>query len=237
MTALLAPSLHVVQSLVAGNNPSSTLPTPPDGRKIERLWVITNEADLEEKGPCFDTARLETPIRGWRVTSDGELFLRISGHEPGTPVRVVLDYETSLERARRLRLPLFDPSVHVIHRITAGNHHRNALPEPPPGRKLERVWTVIDESLLKQIGPGRNTAFPEDEGHDWQLNADGTLRFFSRVVEMNQQADVVLDYQTAAEMNERLQLPRFDPDTGQPLGRPYEPEAAQSPAPRVRRPR
>jgi hypothetical protein len=237
MPALLVPSLHVVQSLVVGDNPASVLPVAPEGRPIERLWVVTNEADLEEKGPCFDTARLENPSRGWRVKADGALFLRIAGQEPGTPVRVVLDYETPLERARRLNLPLFDPSVHVIHRITAGNQHRNALPEPPPGRKLERIWTVIDESLLKQIGPGRNTAFPEDEGHDWLLNPDGTLRFFSRVVEMNQEADVVLDYQTAAEMNERMRLPRFDPQTGQPLGRPAAPEAVEAPAPRAPRPR
>ena len=58
-----------------------------------------------------------------------------------------------------------------------------------------------------------------------------------RVVEMNQEADVVLDYQTAAEMNERMRLPRFDPQTGQPLGRPAAPEAVEAPAPRAPRPR
>lgn len=232
MPSLLMPDLHLVQSLVVGDNPSTGLPVAPSGRKVERVWVVLDEAGLAEKGPCFETARLENPIRGWRLKSDGSLTLRVAGQEPGTPVKVVLDYETTLERAQRLEQALFDPAVHVVHRITAGNHHRNPLPEPPAGRKLERIWTVIDEPLLKQIGPGRTTAFPEDEHHDWLLNADGTLRFFSRVVEIDQEVNVVLDYQTAPEMEERMKLPRFDPNTGEPTAF----HAKPSPAPAVEAP-
>ena len=223
MPSLLLPDLHLVQSLQIGNNPASSLPVAPQGRKVERVWTVVDEEALQDKGPCFETARLEMPSSVWRQNSDGSLTFRPRGAPTGE-VKVVLDYETALERARRLQPPLFDPAVHVLHRITAGNHHRNTIPEAPTGRMLERIWTVVDEDLLKQIGPsrgpGRNSAFPEDRNHDWVINADGTLRFFSRVVETDQEVVIVLDYQTAAELDERMKIPRFDPDTGKPLGAP-----------------
>ena len=237
MTSLFDPSLHLVHSIVVGDNPISSLPQVPAGRKVERVWTVLDEAALADKGPCFETARLELESRVWRVKSDGSMLFRAQGVEPGTSVRVVLDYETTLERAVRLRLPLFDPTLHVIHHIRAGNRHHNPLPVPPEGRKLERVWTVLNEDLLKQMGPGPKAAFPEDAVHDWQINADGSLRFYSRIVEIDTEVNIVLDYETAAEMAERRKIPRFHPDTGEPVGIPSgpveaEPSKARSPRPR-----
>jgi len=218
MSPLLLPDLHVVHAIVVGDNPASALPQAPVGRKVERVWTLLDESALAEKGPCFETARLESDMRVWRVKPDGTLNFKVQGVEPGTPVRVVLDYETMLERATRLGLGLFDPTLHVIHRIRAGNQHHNPLPEAPAGRKIERVWTVLNEDLLKQMGPGPKAAFPEDMVHDWMLNNDGTLRFYSRVVEVDTEVNVVLDYETAAESAERRKIPRFHPDTGEPIG-------------------
>lgn len=239
MTPLFDPSLHLVHSIVVGDNPVSSLPRAPAGRKVERVWTVLDEAALADKGPCFETARLELESRVWRVKSDGTLNFRVQGVDSGTPVRVVIDYETTLERALRLRLPLFDPALHVIHPIRAGNRHQNPLPVPPEGRKLERVWTVLNEDLLKQMGPGPRAAFPEDAVHDWQLNPNGSLRFYSRIVEVDTEVNIVLDYETAAEMAERRKIPRFHPDTGEPVSLPSapvqsedEPSKARSPRPR-----
>lgn len=237
MTLLFDPSLHVVHSIRVGDNSASSLPQAPTGRKVERVWTVVDESALAEKGPCFETARLELESRVWRVKSDGSLSFRSQGVEPGTPVRVVLDYETSLERAQRLGLSLFDPTVHVIHSITAGSHHHNVLPQAPVGRKIERVWTVLNEDLLKEGGPGQRATFPEDALHDWQLNKDGTLRFYSRIVEVDTEVKIVLDYETAAEMAERRKIPRFHPETGEPIGAKSEAVSLEGDSPKARAPR
>lgn len=114
--------------------------------------------------------------------------------------------------------PLFNPDVHVLHRLRAGRAHANALPARRDGRALMRVWTVMDADLLARIGPVHNqSAFLEDRVHDWVLDAQGCLRFFSRVVDTDAEVDVVLDYETIPEMQARRAVARFDPATGRKL--------------------
>jgi hypothetical protein len=110
--------------------------------------------------------------------------------------------------------------LHVVHRIMAGNTHRNVLPTPPAGRSLQRIWTLINADLLVEVGPVHNrSAFLEDRNHDWQINPDGTLRFYSRVVETNAPVDIVLDYETTLERDARMKQATgaFDPATGKRL--------------------
>src|SRR5690606_24379407 len=96
--------------------------------------------------------------------------------------------------------------------------HANALPVRQDGRPLVRVWTVMDADLLARIGPVHNkSAFLEDRVHDWVLDSQGFLRFFSRVVETDSEVDVVLDYETIPEMRARQAVVRFDPATGRGL--------------------
>ncbi len=108
--------------------------------------------------------------------------------------------------------------LHVTHRIRAGRAHCNVLPPAPEGRKLMRIWTVIDGEKLNLYGPIHNfSAFLEDRFHDWLLNSDGTLRFYSRVVGTDDEVEVVLDYETIAEQTIRRSTPVFDPMTGKRL--------------------
>lgn len=111
----------------------------------------------------------------------------------------------------------FDPALHQIHRALVGGH--TALPEPPPGRRLRRVWRVLDIDRLRQDGPvhGR-TAFLEDEGHDWKITPSGELRYSTRQAQVGEWLDILLDYSTDMEHLARQARPRFDPMTGRPLG-------------------
>lgn len=110
--------------------------------------------------------------------------------------------------------------LHVVHRILAGTRHPNILPAAPEGRTLARVWTVIDAVLLTELGPLHNrSAFLEDRVHDWLLDKDGALRYYSRVAETDKEVDIVLDYETGAERDTRLAARRFDPMTGAPAAR------------------
>jgi hypothetical protein len=70
--------------------------------------------------------------------------------------------------------------------ITAGTKHANVIQAPPEGRKVERIWTVIDLKKLADIGPVHNvSAFLEDHLNDYRFNREGHLRYYSRVAETN----------------------------------------------------
>lgn len=108
--------------------------------------------------------------------------------------------------------------LQVLHRVRAGSAHVNVLPPAPEGRELRRIWTVIDLEKLCQVGPIHNrTGFLEDFIHDWRVRPDGTLSFYSRVVEIGQEVDVLLDYETIDERRGRTDKPKFDPNTGEPI--------------------
>ena len=101
--------------------------------------------------------------------------------------------------------PLFDPSLHVRHKIKSGISHANEIPPAPEGQQLRRVWTVMEGADLVGRGLVHNeTAFIEDHRHDWQLDPQGRLVFYSRVVETNTDVDVVLDYEPMPERELRL---------------------------------
>lgn len=110
--------------------------------------------------------------------------------------------------------------LYVVHTITAGTKHANDLPAPPPGRKLQRIWTLIDKDKLDEMGPVQHqSAFLEDRNHDWVINSKGKLRYFSRVVEADSTVQIVLDYETMPERDERMKtqglaIAKFDPKTG-----------------------
>lgn len=108
--------------------------------------------------------------------------------------------------------------LQVLHRVRAGSAEVNVLPPAPEGRTLRRIWTVIDLEKLCKDGPIHNkTAFLEDMVHDWRVRNDGTLSFYSRVVEIGHEVDVLLDYETVEERRARPVKPRFDPNTGEPI--------------------
>lgn len=98
--------------------------------------------------------------------------------------------------------------LHVIHRITAGTRVANPLPHPPENRKLRRVWTLINREKLNEVGPIHNvSAFLEDQIHDYRVVA-GNLHYYSRVAETGKPVDVVLDFETDAEREARLNVRR-----------------------------
>lgn len=109
--------------------------------------------------------------------------------------------------------------LHVIVKIRSGSSNANPLPPPPEGRELRRVWTLLSRSQLVKDGPvHRSSAFLEDRGHDWRIDADGALHYFSGQAPPNQDVEIVLDYETDEECQLRAQAQlRFDPSTGKPL--------------------
>lgn len=113
----------------------------------------------------------------------------------------------------------------VIVKIRSGSSNANPLPPAPEGRELQRVWTLLNRSQLRQEGPvHRSSAFLEDRGHDWRIDVDGALHYSSGQVPPNQDVEIVLDYETDAEreLRERAQM-KFDPNTGKPLPRTTKP--------------
>ena len=102
--------------------------------------------------------------------------------------------------------PLNGPGHYALTTIMAGTRHANPLPTPPEGRKLERIWTVIDREKLTEFGPVHNvSAFLEDHIHDWRIDRDGQLHYYSRVAEIDQPVEVVFDFETTPEMRARFQ--------------------------------
>lgn len=110
-----------------------------------------------------------------------------------------------------------DNSLYVVHQIRSGSNTPNILPPHPQGLELQRVWTLIDEDLLREVGPVHNSsAFLEDCIHDWRLNDKGEFFYYSRVAGVGVDVQVVLDYETSAQRDERRRASRanFDPMTG-----------------------
>lgn len=101
--------------------------------------------------------------------------------------------------------PWSGPGCYVLVSVLSGSRHANPLPEPPPGRKIERIWTLINGEKLARLGPMHQvSAFLEDHIHDWRLDNAGKLHFYSRLAEMNQTVQIVVDYETEDESRRRL---------------------------------
>jgi hypothetical protein len=112
-------------------------------------------------------------------------------------------------------IPSPSPDLREVITITAGTRHANVIPVPPDGRKIERIWTVIDLEKLSAFGPLHNvSAFLEDPIHDYFFDHAGQLHYFSRVAATDAPVDIVLDYETAAEIRARQGLPPRRPRPG-----------------------
>lgn len=205
---------------------TTPLPPPPPGCRLERVWRVLDAQGVQEHGPVHNrTAFLEDQGHDWKVARGSE-GLRYSTRQgnPGEWLDLLLDYRPRLDMeavpprfdpmtGEPVAPPpvltparaAFDPTLHVRVTVRPGLRTANDLPPPPPGRTLQRIWTVIDGERLEAVGPKHNdTGFIEEKHHDWALDPDGRLRFYSRVVETDRPQEVVLDYETAAEMHERL---------------------------------
>lgn len=101
---------------------------------------------------------------------------------------------------------MFLPELHVLATIRTGSQNANPLPPPPEGRTLQRIWTLINEDLLRARGPIHNqSTFLEEKIHDYQI-LKGALHFYSRVVPADADVAIVLDYETLAERDARMAL-------------------------------
>lgn len=108
---------------------------------------------------------------------------------------------------------------YVVHSIRSGSTTPNTLPTPPDGLTLQRVWTLIDEDLLRELGPVHNmSAFLEDRIHDWRINQKGEFFYYSRVKPAGIDVKIVLDYEEGSDRDARMRSSgggaRFDPMTG-----------------------
>lgn len=81
---------------------------------------------------------------------------------------------------------------------------------PFEGKKIQRIWTILDENLLRSgikeethpyyqakldeipLRHGVNV-FLEDPLHDWQIR-NGVFCYYSRIVEKGQQVDLLVEY-------------------------------------------
>lgn len=225
MTTPFDPALHVLHRAQVGAQ--ALLPSPPAGRTLVNVWRVLDAQGLREHGLVHGkTVFLEDQGHDWKVSRSGALRYSTRQAEPGQWLEVLLDYQTPLEARQSATAaparfdpmtgqplsasepamrPPYDPSLHVLFTIQTGLENPTELPEAPDGRQLRRIWTVIDTARLEELGPKHNvTGFMEEKGHDWQLDSEGKLRFYSRMVEKDSQVEVILDYETADEMNERL---------------------------------
>lgn len=226
MTTPFDPELHVFHRAQVGA--STPLPAPPAGRELVNVWRVLDAQAVREHGLVHGkTVFLEDEGHDWKLRASGSLRYSTRQAEPGQWLDILLDYQTPLEARIKARTaparfdpmtgqplpapselpmrPAYDPSLHVLHTIKTGLKQANVLPPPPAGRELRRIWTVIDASRLEELGPQHNlTGFLEEKNHDWSLDEKGQLRFYSRVVETDTSVEVILDYETAAEMNERI---------------------------------
>lgn len=241
MTTPFNPELHVFHRAQVGEQ--TPLPPAPAGRELVNVWRVLDEKALREHGLVHGkTAFLEGHGHDWMLRPGNSLRYSTRQAEKGQWLDVLLDYQTALEARIAARTavarfdpmtgqplanpssepamrPAFDPSLHVLYTIKTGLKQANDLPPPPEGRELRRIWTVIDTSRLEELGPQHNlTGFLEEKNHDWSIDDKGQLRFYSRVVETNASVEVILDYETAAEMNERIKAhaPARKPATPKP---------------------
>lgn len=97
-----------------------------------------------------------------------------------------------------------DHPLFVIHTIRAGNQYQNDIPVPPEGRKVQRVWSLMDADKLAVMGPVHNqSAFLEDRIHDYLIIND-KIQFYSRLVPTHDEVQVVFDYETTPEREARM---------------------------------
>lgn len=86
----------------------------------------------------------------------------------------------------------FDPLV--VATITHGRSHPNDIPACPEGFELKRVWALIDEKRLRDVGlVHRVSAFVEDEGHDYKIR-HGKLYYFSHQSRPGEDCKVVFEF-------------------------------------------
>lgn len=94
--------------------------------------------------------------------------------------------------------------LHLVRTIKAGSRHANDMPDAPEGRKLARMWTVSNREKLDAWGPIHNVnAFLEDHVHDYRVDQEGKVHFYSRVVPTDTDVEVVFDYETRSEAEAR----------------------------------
>lgn len=86
----------------------------------------------------------------------------------------------------------FDPIV--VATITPGRENANPVPECPTGWKLHRVWALLNEDRLREVGlVHRVSAFLEDEGHDYKIR-NGNLHYFSHQARPGQECRIVFEF-------------------------------------------
>lgn len=94
------------------------------------------------------------------------------------------------------------PAVAPSFVILRGVENNTAKPFPLPaesvGRKVRRVWLLLDEGHLIRTGnPVHHVnAFMDDHLHDWELTADGkSLRYYAHSSAKGAVVDVVLEFE------------------------------------------
>ncbi|MNY85694.1 hypothetical protein D3C78_18940 [compost metagenome] len=62
------------------------------------------------------------------------------------------------------------------------------------GKKITRIWTIINETSLQKIGPIHNVnAFLEERIHDWRVHHDN-LHFYGHSGRMGQAHDLFIEF-------------------------------------------
>lgn len=112
----------------------------------------------------------------------------------------------------------------ILRNVICGSRHSRLLAEKPV-----RVATLLSEdSFLKdQLMIHGVNVFLEDFGHDYDWN-NGVFRYFTRVVELGQPADIVVAYEVDTKFVPPLVL-NYDPMTGRALARVAAPFAELKP--------
>lgn len=87
---------------------------------------------------------------------------------------------------------------HIIMRgVENTSHKRHPLPAEMHGRKIKRVWLLLDEAhFLKSRGVAQHhvNAFLDDAMHDWEQRED-TLRYYAHSSAPGDKVDVVIYFE------------------------------------------
>lgn len=107
-----------------------TLPPPPQGFKLERVWCVLNAKLIEQEGLIHNrTAFLEDLGHDWKLTAQGKLRYSTRQADIGEWLDVVLDYDPEHVSALRAPPPRFDPMTGE----PVGETSRRGLGKPGPG--------------------------------------------------------------------------------------------------------
>ncbi|KVR21680.1 hypothetical protein WK13_34650 [Burkholderia ubonensis] len=71
------------------------------------------------------------------------------------------------------------------------------LPQEAVGRKIEKVWLLLDEAGFEKLGrPAHHVnAFLDDHYHDWNVSKDGTsLTYHAHSSAVDDVVDVILEF-------------------------------------------